>query len=225
MTLAGTGDLTLHKGSLFIKGHQRPGSSQNAPWKTKKPPTALEVLGGSLGVLGGGAEIRSSRSNAPALAISVEVDEVMFHKKYGEGSDARIRRTREQGAQLTFTGAAALSVNVRDEASIGEGVSSERSRFRLLELSVGGEKKNDEGEFEGGDTAKGVTQEPMVLMSVRGDGEVFMGGGGGMVLGEGDLEVSQGDASFQVLARPEGYVYIAARHYIKPRTHWGSTLI
>lgn len=219
MTLAGTGDLTLHKGSLFIRGHETPGSSQNAAWKMKKPPTALEVLGGSLGVLGGGAEIRSSRSNAPALAVSVEVDEVMFHKKYGEGSDARIRRTREQGAQLSFTGAAALSVNVRHEASMVE-----RGRFRLLELSVGGEKKNDEGELKGGDTAKGVAQEPMVLMSVRGDGEVFMGGGGGMVLGEGDLEVSQGDASFQVLARPEGYT-LQHVTLLNWRTHWGSILI
>lgn len=124
----------------------------------------------------------------------------MFHRKNGEGSDARIRRTgrlaaREQGAQLSFTGAAALSVNVRDGVSVVEGASSKRGRFRLLELSVGGEKENE----------KGVAQEQKVLMSVRGDGEVFMGGGGGMVLGEGDLEVAQGDASFQVLARPEGY--------------------
>ena len=38
------------------------------------------------------------------------------------------------------------------------------------------------------------------MLSVRGDGQVTMAGGGGLVLEEGDLVVSSGDAKFQVRA-------------------------
>lgn len=72
--------------------------------------------------------------------------------------------------------------------------------FHLLELSVGGKGTGSAGIDGGnmGDVEGGDTQN-MVLLSVRGDGRVSIDGGGGVVVKDGDLEVSQGDASFKVL--------------------------
>lgn len=72
LTLTGTGDLILHQGSLLIKPPPEGSPSQNAGWNGETPPEALVVSGGSLGVTDGGAEIASSRSDAPALAVTVD---------------------------------------------------------------------------------------------------------------------------------------------------------
>lgn len=72
--------------------------------------------------------------------------------------------------------------------------------FQLLELSVGdqgtGGTRTDGGNDDGGD---GGDSQSMVLLSVRGDGRVSIDGGGGVIVKDGDLEVSQGDATFKVL--------------------------
>lgn len=72
--------------------------------------------------------------------------------------------------------------------------------FQLLELSVGGKGTSSSG-IEGGnkDEDEDGNSENMVLLSVRGDGRVSIDGGGGVVVKDGDLEVSQGDATFKVL--------------------------
>lgn len=56
---------------------------------------------------------------------------------------------------------------------------------------------------EGGnmDEGEGGDGQNFVLLSVRGDGRVSIDGGGGVVVKDGDLEVSQGDATFKVLRR------------------------
>lgn len=72
--------------------------------------------------------------------------------------------------------------------------------FQLLELSVGGKGTGSAG-IEGGNQDEGEDgdSENMVLLSVRGDGRVFIDGGGGVIVKDGDLEVAQGDATFKVL--------------------------
>ncbi len=68
--------------------------------------------------------------------------------------------------------------------------------FHLLELSVGemaAGSPEDERSIGGGDG-----DDPRVLMSVRGDGRVSLAGGGGVIVKEGDLEVSGGGAKFEV---------------------------
>ena len=188
MTLSGTGDLTLHKGGLSVQGQLTPGSTRDGAWNAEPPPRAVQVLGGSLGVLGGGAEIFSSRANTPALAISVGLDDALDAKSGGEGAEDPLGRRRKH--EFSFSGAA-LSVNVREPSSAEE-VLPVRDRFRLLELSVGGKRKDEEGR-EGG-----FEEDADVLMSVRGDGRVLMRGGGGVVVGEGSLDVSQGNANVKV---------------------------
>ncbi|CBJ33559.1 conserved unknown protein [Ectocarpus siliculosus] len=197
MTLTGAGDLVLHEGSLHIQppasiypGYDPAGTGTTFPaeehpqWNTKRPPKALTVSGGSLNVRGGGAEVLSTRENAPGLLVSVgpfdwddleeEGGNGAFH---GNGTD---RRDEEQA--FSYAGAA-LAVNVR-ESGPGTGAKS----FRLLELSVGGEGASEE-ENSGG--------QKQVLLSVGGDGRVLMTGGGGVLLEEGDLEVSGGGATFK----------------------------
>lgn len=73
---------------------------------------------------------------------------------------------------VPYTGIA-LAVNVPEAAS---------ERFRLLELSAG---RSDSAGAES-------------VFSVRGDGRVSLSGGGGVLLEEGDLEVSKGRAVFKV---------------------------
>ena len=70
--------------------------------------------------------------------------------------------------------------------------------FHLLELSVGGKEI---GGHEGGnmDEGEGGGGQKVVLLSVRRDGRVSIDGGGGVVVKDGDLEVSNGDATFKVL--------------------------
>lgn len=72
--------------------------------------------------------------------------------------------------------------------------------FQLLELSVGGKGTGGERN-EGGNEDEGEdgSSEKMVVLSVRGDGRVSINGGGGVTVKDGDLEVSQGDATFKVL--------------------------
>ncbi|CAM9302579.1 unnamed protein product [Ectocarpus fasciculatus] len=197
MTLTGAGDLVLHEGSLHIQPPASiyPGldpvgtdttflSKEHPLWNTKRPPKALTVSGGSLSVRGGGAEVLSTRGNAPGLLVSVgpfDWDDLeggggdgTFH---GNGTD---RRDEERA--FSYAGAA-LAVNVRES---GPGMGAES--FRLLELSVGGKGASEE-ENNGG--------QKQVLLSVGGDGRVLMAGGGGVVLEEGDLEVSGGGAAFK----------------------------
>lgn len=74
--------------------------------------------------------------------------------------------------------------------------------FHLLELSVGGKGTGSAG-IEGGNEDEGEDRgsQTKVLLSVRGDGRVSMDGGGGLIVKNGDLEVSQGDAIFKVHRR------------------------
>lgn len=88
-------------------------------------------------------------------------------------------------ADWSYTGAA-LTVDVKEPAS---------DNFRLLELSALRSKSSvDEAHTEGGDQHTKVDS----IFAVRGDGRVSMSGGGGVFLEEGNLEVSQGDATFKV---------------------------
>lgn len=128
MTLTGAGDLVLHEGSLHIQppasiypGYDPAGtgttftSKEHPQWNTQRPPKALTVSGGSLNVHGGGAEVLSTRGNAPGLLVSVgpfdwddlegEVGDGTFH---GNGTD---RGDEEQA--FSYAGAA-LAVNVRE---------------------------------------------------------------------------------------------------------------
>ncbi|CAM9167242.1 unnamed protein product [Ectocarpus sp. 12 AP-2014] len=197
MTLTGAGDLVLHEGSLHIQppasiypGYDPAGTgttllaNEHPQWNTKRPPKALTVSGGSLNVLGGGAEVLSTRENAPGLLVSVGPSDWDDHEEeggirafHGNGTD---RRDEEQA--FSYAGAA-LAVNVRES---GPGMGAES--FRLLELSVGGEGGSEE-ENSGG--------QKQVLLSVGGDGRMLMAGGGGVLLEEGDLEVSGGGATFK----------------------------
>lgn len=83
--------------------------------------------------------------------------------------------------------------------------------FQLLELSVGGKGARgsaNEGVVEGQST---------VLLSVRGDGRVAIDGGGGVIIKDGDLEVSQGDAAFKVwraALRHEWYRTYRGAHFV-----------
>lgn len=73
--------------------------------------------------------------------------------------------------------------------------------FRLLELSVGGQGGGITANQNGGSGDEGEEKDgsqEAVLLSVRGDGRVSMTGGGGVILKQGDLEVSRGDAAFKV---------------------------
>lgn len=71
MTLTGTGDLMLHKGSLFIRPPVPGSPAESSAWFKATPPKALVVSGGSLSVDGGGADVESTRVDAPALAVIV----------------------------------------------------------------------------------------------------------------------------------------------------------
>lgn len=184
MTLTGIGDLILHKGALLIQPQQL---FITAPWQKDIPPAALLVSGGSLDVRGGGAKISSTRANAPGLEVSVGLPDA-----FGGSGGPSEEGFHSQGGDASFSySGVALSVNVKETAEHG---TRSPDRFRLLELSVGGGEE-DEG-IAGGDAK--------VILSVRGDGRMLMAGGGGIVLGEGNLEVSQGDATFQVSARGGG---------------------
>lgn len=125
---------------------------------------------------GGGAEISSTRADAPALAVSVGV-----HDNESEDGFA-------VGQAFSYSGVA-FAVNVREE------IPTLSDRFRLFELALGG---NDVAEGGEGDEELEAGREKVVLLSVRGDGKVSLAGGGGVVLEEGDLEVSGGNASFKV---------------------------
>lgn len=175
LTLRGTGDLVLHEGALHIQPPV-PGPSQNAFWHKNAPPEALTVSRGSLAVYGGGAEISSTRANAPALAVSVGAHD-------NESEDGFAMRQA-----FSYSGVA-FAVNVREETPMLS------NRFRLFELALEGS-----GVAEGEQGEEGLEADPerVVLLSVRGDGKVSLAGGGGVVLGEGDLEVSRGNASFKV---------------------------
>lgn len=228
MTLTGTGDLILHEGALHIQPPRTPGSSSSSSsfpsttsprrthavlWGDETPPRALGVSGGSLRVAGGGAEISSTRANAPGLSISVGLPDPDATAGRGqEDGDGEFPSsttptsagTREEEASFSYSGVA-LSVNVR-EARDGRSP----DRFRLLELSVGGGGGGGgkEGVVEGGGgwaggAGDGEGREAVSVLSVRGDGRVSMAGGGGVVLEEGDLTVSLGDANFKVRARTE----------------------
>lgn len=233
MTLTGTGDLILHEGALHIQPPPThgPSSSSSHPsttsprrahatlWGDETPPRALGVSGGSLEVTGGGAEISSTRVNAPALSISVGLPPATITTTTssvggsggdgGTGEDAAFLSpgsgtTGDFEASFSYSGVA-LSVNVR-EARDGRSP----DRFRLLELSVGG-GGGEEGVVEGaadagggggrvGGGGSGGGGEAFSVLSVRGDGRISMAGGGGVVLEEGDLTVSRGDAKFKVRA-------------------------
>lgn len=193
MTLRGTGDLILHRGGLHIQPSEGPKST---PWHDQTPPAALAVSGGSLGVSGGGAEISSSRTNAPVLALSAGL-----HGKRGMMTSTRGKVPKGQDTPFLYSGVA-LTVNVRETAN-GSKKTTISDRFRLLELSVGGGgKEEDDGGEGGGEEGReeGVEGdgEKIVLMSVRGDGRISMSGGGGVVLEEGGLEVTRGNATFKV---------------------------
>lgn len=205
MTLSGTGDLILHEGTLQIQPSPRHGlpsstttSSRRATalWGEETPPRALGVSGGSLGIFGGGAEISSTRANAPALSISVGLPDTVVgtgEGQEGASSPSAIKSVLgEDETRFSYSGVA-LSVNVLEA---GDGRSPDR--FKLLELSVGGgegkAREEGRGDWTGGEGRGGA----LSLLSVRGDGRVSMAGGGGVVLEEGDLTVLQGDAKFQV---------------------------
>lgn len=192
MTLTGTGDLILHQGSLRIQP-PAPGSSsalQNAAWMNKTPPEAVVISGGSLGVVGGGAHISSTRTKSSALAISVGPET-------GERDQSP---TIEEDGIFRYVGVA-LSVNVKETSSHDTGEmnattpAEAHDSFSLMELSVGGaDESRSGGDLQGWQEAR----EKKVLMSVRGDGRVMMAGGGGVLLSAGDLEVSKGDVLIKV---------------------------
>eukprot|EP00903_Cladosiphon_okamuranus_P017553 g16167.t1 len=206
LTLTGTGDLILQEGTLHIQPPpslyplSRAGSETPSPtsttWGTSNPPKALTVSGGSLDVNGGGAAVRSTRGSSPALLVSVGLldqgsegdkgDDVL----HGNGVDGMGDDDEEAGFSFSDV---ALAVNVR-ESSLGAGAQG----FHLLELSVGGKGTGSTGIDGGnmGDVEDGGS-ENMVLLSVRGDGRVSIDGGGGVLVKDGDLEVSQGEATFK----------------------------
>lgn len=179
MTLTGTGDLLLHAGTLHIQPPTLGYPSAHAPWRVEPPPKTLLVSGGALGVTGGGAEIASTRTNAPALAVSVGFTQTNGEEGVSSAGPGAGFPAGEE-PYFSYSGVA-LSVNVRETPN-----AANSSPFKLLELSVGGGEED------------AAASEEVVLLSVGGDGRVSMAGGGGVVLGEGDLEVSQGNAMFKV---------------------------
>lgn len=309
MTLTGNGDLILHQGSLLIKSPRAGIPTKNVGWRTETPPEALVVSGGSLGVAGGSAKITSSRSNAPALAVTVEgkanrdslrpysdactmgtnsivpvktldvavllwnardrntggyaclncwaVDHVLERTGWSDGGGVLIggwfSRDRA-GVNLEFFKNSHIGIGAqvpphcnipprqpslrRNIFSLniaggwGDGTESPyktgflaqealprysgaavdvtvlqpgSDQFRLLELStLVVEEFGSAAEVHGHDTGQDTAAAMMAMtmrrnvLSVQGDGRISMAGGGGVVLEEGDLEVSQGDAKFKV---------------------------
>lgn len=139
LTLTGTGDLILHEGGLHIRpppsiyplsraGSTNPPSPSNA-WGTTIPPKALTVSGGSLEVRGGGAAVRSTRANSPALMVSVGPLEDTLG---GNGIDG-IGGGEGDESRFTYSGVA-LAVNVREPSPRGE----EKGDESLLEGSCSG---------------------------------------------------------------------------------------
>ena len=125
LTLTGTGDLILHEGALHIQPApsiypSRAGSTIPLPsrtaWGTARPPKALTVSGGSLDVRGGGAAVRSTRVNGPALLVSVGLLDQGFDE---EGGDAP-RSDGMDESSFSYSGVA-LAVNVRESDLGGEG--------------------------------------------------------------------------------------------------------
>lgn len=134
MTLTGTGDLILHEGALHVQpppsiyqssqaGSTTPLSTSTA-WGTSHPPKALTVSGGSLDVRGGGAAVRSTRANSPALLVSVGRLDRGF--KGGKGDDTPRSNDIDglggvgEEPSFAYTGVA-LAVNVRESGLGGEG--------------------------------------------------------------------------------------------------------
>lgn len=138
MTLTGTGDLVLHKGTLHVQPPPfvHPGNTagtnavfpflDSSPWHSERPPKALTVSGGSLDVRGGGAEIRSTRVNSPALSVSVGLrsrsDQGSCEDGDGTGGGFGENSTAWQEEDVdeafSYTGVA-LAVNVRESGLAG----------------------------------------------------------------------------------------------------------
>lgn len=134
LTLTGKGDLILHEGALHIQPPpsiyplSRAGSATPPPtgtaWGTAHPPRALTVSGGSLDVSGGGAAVRSTRANSPALLVSVGLLDQDFEGEKGDdvlpgnGVDGMGGVGEESG--FAYSGVA-LAVNVRETSQGGEG--------------------------------------------------------------------------------------------------------
>lgn len=138
MTLTGEGDLVLHEGSLHIQPppfiYPGPGAGEestrplptNTLWRNAHPPKkALTVSGGSLDVRGEGAAIRSTRTNSPALSVSVGLMDDAFEGNGDNGlfgrNDTDGQGEKEAGGTFSYSGVA-LAVNVRETGREGERV-------------------------------------------------------------------------------------------------------
>lgn len=143
MTLTGAGDLILHQGALHIQPPPSvyplswAGSATsplaNTAWGTAHPPKVLTVSGGSLEVRGGGAAVRSTRSNSPALAVLVGLDQ-SFEGERGDGMDG-LGGVGEE-SRFSYSGVA-LAVNVGESGLGGEGEREETLAKGRLNLPSG----------------------------------------------------------------------------------------
>lgn len=124
------GDLILHEGALHIQPPRsiyplpRAGSTtlppSSAAWGTAHPPKALTVSGGSLDVCGGGAAVRSTRADSPALLVSVGL---LGQGLEGERAGGGLGGV-DEGSGFSYSGVA-LAVNVQESALGGKGEGEE----------------------------------------------------------------------------------------------------